>query len=345
MLPDGAASQNAAEQPRPLGIEPAIHLRSTSLLHRVLGEQALWVTVAVLLIVAYMSFREPYFASPENFYNISRNFAFIGITALGMTVVIISGGIDLSIGSAVGLTAVAAGVVLQAGLPWYVAILAALGSGVLVGGINGVLIAYVRLPPFVVTLGMMSAARSAAVILSGQRVVSNFGPDGPIFKAIGAGAFLGVSNPVWFLIVLTILLALVLRFTTWGRYVRAIGGNEQAARMTGIPVDRIKVQVYVVAALSAALVAILTIGWTGSAVNSLGTGYELRAIASTVIGGANLLGGEGGAFGALIGSVLLEIIRNGLLMAGVDSNWQGLLVGVFIVLSVSLDRIRGGKRG
>jgi ribose transport system permease protein len=136
----------------------------------------------------------------------------------------------------------------------------------------------------------------------------------------------------------------VLRFTTWGRHLYAIGGNEQAARLTGVPVNRVKLQAYVVSAMTAALSAVMIIGWQGSAINALGMGYELRVIASTVIGGANLMGGEGGAYGAFIGAALIEVIRNSLLMAGVDANWQGAFVGTFIILAVLLERIRGRKR-
>ena len=131
----------------------------------------------------------------------------------------------------------------------------------------------------------------------------------------------------------------------WGRHIFAVGGNEQAANLTGVPVRRIKVQAYVLCSMSAALAAILSVGWSGSANNSLGQSYELLAIASAVIGGANLMGGEGTAFGAFIGSALIfDVIRNSLLMAGVDLNWQGLFVGCFIILAVLLEKMRGKRR-
>jgi ribose transport system permease protein len=210
--------------------------------------------------------------------------------------------------------------------------------------VNGGLIAYLGLSSFVVTLGMLSFARSVAIVLSGNRMIYEFGPSGATFKAIGGGQFLGLSNPVWVLIVMTVIFAVVLKSTTWGRHIYAIGGNEQAARLTGVPVDRVKMQAYIVSALTAAIAAVLIVGWQGSAINALGTGYELRVIASTVIGGANLMGGEGGAYGAFVGAALLEVIRNALLMQGIDSNWQGAFVGVFIVLAVLLENIRGRRR-
>jgi ribose transport system permease protein len=146
------------------------------------------------------------------------------------------------------------------------------------------------------------------------------------------------------MIILTILLGVVLKMSGWGRHIFAIGGNEAAANLTGVPVARVKIQAYVLCSLSAAFAAILSVGWAGSANNSLGQSYELLAIASAVIGGANLMGGEGTAFGAFIGSALIFVIRNSLLMAGVDSNWQGLFVGAFIILAVVLERLRGKRR-
>ena len=261
-----------------------------------------------------------------------------------MVTVIITGGIDLSVGSLMGLVGVCCGVVLEAGSPWYAAVAAGLAAGLAAGAVNGWLIAYVKLSPFVVTLGMLSFARSLAVVLSGNRMIYNFGPGGPAFKWIGGGAFLGLSHVLWALIILVIVVGIVLKFTTWGRHVYAIGGNEQAARLTGVPVDRIKLETYMVSGFTAAVASILTVGWQGSAINALGTGYELRVIASTVIGGANLIGGEGGTYGAFVGAALLEVIRNSLLMQGIDSNWQGAFVGVFIVLAVLLEKIRGQRR-
>jgi ribose transport system permease protein len=216
--------------------------------------------------------------------------------------------------------------------------------GMLTGAVNGFLIAYVGLSPFVVTLGMLSFARSVAIVLSGNRMIYEFGPDGATFKAIGGGAFLGLAHPVWVLVIIALIFGVLLRSTAWGKHLYAIGGNEQAARLTGVPVDRVKLQAYIVSALTASIAAVLIVGWQGSAINALGTGYELRVIASTVIGGANLMGGEGGAYGAFVGAALLEVIRNSLLMQGIDSNWQGAFVGVFIVLAVLLEKIRGRRR-
>jgi ribose transport system permease protein len=334
-----------------VAIENVLAVKEKSLLEQMLGAQAFWVTVVFLAIFVFMSWLEPEsFPSPNNLYNISRNFAFVGIMALGMTCVILTGGIDLSVGSIMGLVAVVCGLVLQAQYPWYAAVVAGLLAGGLIGVVNGILVAYVGLSSFVVTLGAMSIARSLAVVLSGNRMIYDFGPDGPVFKIIGGGDNLGlplpfpVANPVLILILLTIVLAMVLRMTAWGRHLYAIGGNEHAATLTGVPVKAVKLSAYVISALSAALAAVLIVGWQGSAINALGQSYELRVIASTVIGGADLMGGSGGAYGAFIGAALIELIRNALLMAGVDSNWQGAFVGVIIILAVLLERVRGRKR-
>jgi ribose transport system permease protein len=348
MQPDGAPAGTGAAGAPAIGsvaIQDVVGIKEQTLFERMISNQAFWITVALVVIIAVMSYLQPQaFASSANFYNITRNFAFIGIMAIGMVAVIITGGIDLSVGSIMGLVGVVCGVLLEAQHTWYVALAAGLLTGMAAGAINGLLIAYVGLSPFVVTLGMLSFARSCAIVLSQNKMIYEFGPSGPTFKIIGGGQILGLSNPVWVLILLTILVSVVLKLTTWGRHLYSIGGNEQAARLTGVPVDRVKLQAYVISGLMAAISSILIVGWQGSAINGLGTGYELRVIASTVIGGANLMGGEGGAYGAFVGAALLEVIRNSLLMQGIDSNWQGAFVGVFIVLAVLLEKIRGRRR-
>jgi ribose transport system permease protein len=325
-------------------IQDVTSIREQTAFQKLISSQAFWVTVALAFIVAVISSREPAFASAENFYNVTRNFAFIGIMALGMVAVIITGGIDLSVGSVMGFVGVVAGVLLEAGFPWYVALIAGILAGMLCGLINGLLIAYAGLSSFVVTLGMLSIARSAAIVLSANRMIYDFGPGGPMFKWVTGADIFGISKPLFVMIILAVIVGVVLKFTTWGRHLYAIGGNEQAARLTGVPVDFVKTQAYVLSGFMASISALLTVGWQGSAINALGTTYELRVIASTVIGGANLMGGEGGAYGAIAGAALLEVIRNGLLMEGIDSNWQGAFVGVFIILAVLLEKIRGRRR-
>lgn len=330
--------------------------REQSLLQRVVSAQAFWVTVALVLLVALMSHYEPSFGTVDNAANITRNFAPFGIMALGMTVVIITGGIDLSVGSIMGLVAIVAGVFLTWEYPWYVAFAAGLLAGLACGAVNGFFVAYLNMPSFVVTLGMLSIARSLAVVISGNQMLYKFGPDAPIVKAIGQAKFPvqspgdwipdwipQLSSHFWVMVVLALWVGYVFMFKPWGRHLFAIGGNENAARLTGVPVDWIKFQAYVFSAFTASIASLLLLGYNGSAINAMGQGYELRVIAATVIGGANLMGGAGSAFGAIIGSAFLEVIRNALLMAGIDSNWQGAFVGVFIILAVLLGLQRSGK--
>ena len=319
--------------------------RESNALQKLAGSQPFWVTVAVVGICIVMSMVSEAFATGENFFNITRNFAFIGIMALGMTAVIITAGIDLSVGSIMGLVGIVTGLVLNAGFPLWVGISAGLLTALACGAVNGVLIAYLQLSPFVVTLGMLSIARSLALVVSNNKMIYQFGPDEELFFALGGGTTFGVAHPVIVLVVLTLLFGFIFNFTAWGRHVFAIGGNEQAARLTGVPVDMIKVTVYMMSGLMAGVAAILIVGWLGAVTNALGMTYELRVIASTVIGGANLMGGQGGAYGAMIGAALIEVIRNSLLLAGVDPYWQGAFVGLFIILAVLLERVRGKRSG
>jgi ribose transport system permease protein len=326
-----------------VAIEEVTGIRERGVLQKVLASQAFWVTIAVIVISLFMSVISDAFSRYENWFNITRNFAFIGIMALGQTCVIITAGIDLSVGSVMGLVGIVTGMTLAAGYPLGLGIGAGLVTALAVGWVNGALISYLRLSPFVVTLGMLSIARSLALVVSNNKMFYEFGPDEALFLELGGGQTFGIANPVLILIVLTAIFAFVLNFTQWGRHVYAIGGNEQAARLTGIPVDRVKVQVYMLCSLMAGVAAILMVGWLGSVTNALGLTYELRVIASTVIGGANLMGGEGTAFGAFIGAALIEVIRNSLLLAGVDPYWQGAFVGLFIILAVLLERVRGRR--
>ncbi len=328
-----------------VAISDVVGIKERTPLQKLLGSQSFWVMIALAAIVALMSGTYPKaFGTVENFYNITRNFSFIGIMALGMTAVIITGGIDLSVGSVMGVVGIAVGVIMHAGYHWIVAVAGGLGAGLVCGLFNGVLITYLNLSPFVVTLGTLSIARSVAVVLSQNKMIYQFGPYADDFFRIFGGAVAGIANSVWVLVIMAVGFAGVLHFTVWGRHLFAVGGNEHAAQLTGVPVRRVKLQAYVFCSLCAAVASILILGWQGSAINALGIGYELRVIASTVIGGANLIGGEGGAFGAFVGAALIEVIRNSLLMAGVDSNYQGIFVGGFIILAVLLERIRGRRR-
>lgn len=302
--------------------------------------QPFWVFVAIIVIGIVMTMVSDVFFTERNIFNITRNFAFFGIMALGMSAVICTAGIDLSVGSMMGLTGIVAGLTMQAGYSIGMGFLACMGVAALAGLINGVLIAYVRLAPFVVTLGMLAMARSIAMVLSNNKMVYQFGPDQDLFEWIGGESVLRIPNPVWVLAILTAVFWWLYRYSTWGRWVQAIGGNAHAAKLAGIPVERVIVSVYMVSALCAALAAFLMVGWFGSVTNALGLTYELNVIAATVIGGANLMGGVAYALGAPIGAGLMELIRNSLLLAGIDALWQDFFVGLFLILAVLLEQIR-----
>jgi len=233
-------AQPSADQKRrsSVDISDVTGLRETTYWQATVANQAFWVTVTVILLCLATTYYQPdTFATKANFFNITRNFAAIGIMAMGMTAVIITGGIDLSVGSVMAVAAVVAARVMEGGGDWYTAFAMGLFAGAVAGAINGSLIAYIKLPPFVVTLGMLSIARSAAIVLSENRVIYQFGPGGDTFKAIGGGQvsipwidgdWLPLSNVFVLLVLLAIFMAIMLKTTAWGRYLFAIGGNKAA---------------------------------------------------------------------------------------------------------------------
>ena len=321
-------------------LEQTIEHKQHNWLSLLLTNQAFWVTIAMILACIFLSFSTDAFATSKNLYNITRNVTFTAIIALGMTMVIITGGIDLSVGSVLCLCSMVLAVTMHSGQSIYVGIGASVLTALVVGGFNGVLVAYLGFPPFVVTLGMLSVARSLAMVLSNNTVVFEFGPDHDKLLALGGGATFGVANPVIYMVVLALLTGFVLRWTRFGRYLYAIGGNEHAATLTGVPVRRIKVAVYMISALSAGIAGIVQTGWLGAVTTNIGAGMELQVIAAAVIGGANLAGGIGTAYGALVGSALIEVIRNSLGRLGINAFWQGTFIGACIIIAVGFDRLR-----
>lgn len=313
------------------------------LMTRITGHQTFWVFLAAVIACLALTVLTDTFATERNLFNVTRNFAFIGIIAIGMTAVIASGGIDLSVGSSVVLSAMVVGITMDSGMPFWIGASVAIGASLLVGLVNGILIAYAKMPPFVVTLGMLSVARSLAMVLSNNRMIYEFGPDHDFLLWLGGGSTLGLPNPLIILIVLALLTSFVFKWLRWGQYVFAIGGNEQAARLTGIPVNLVKVGVYMFSGLMAGITGILEVGWLGGVTTNLGQAMELTVIAAAVIGGANLAGGSGTAFGAIVGALLIEVIRNSLILLGISTFWQGTFVGSFIVIAVAFDRFRQAK--
>ncbi|MBN9258233.1 MULTISPECIES: ABC transporter permease [unclassified Mesorhizobium] len=326
-------------------LDQTIAHKQHTFLSRLLSSQTFWVVIAVILACLFLSFATDAFATSKNLFNITRNVTFVAIVALGMTFVIITGGIDLSVGSVLCLCSMVLAVTMHAGYGIGTGIAASLLTALIIGAFNGILIAYLGFPPFVVTLGMLSIARSLAMVASNNTVVFQFGPDHDKLLALGGGAWLfGIANPVLYTIVLALITGFVLRWTKFGRHIFAIGGNEHAATLTGVPVRQIKVAVYMISALSAGIAGIIQTGWLGAVTTNIGTGMELQVIAATVIGGANLAGGVGTAFGAIVGAALIEVIRNSLGLLGINAFWQGAFIGGAILLAVLFDRARNFRR-
>jgi ribose transport system permease protein len=324
-------SSEAVAPPQP---EKAVPSRTFRLPREIgiLGALGLMVLVLAVFI--------PQFRDVQNIINITRNFSFVGIVAMGMTLVILTGGIDLSVGSVWGMTAVIVAFLLTHGWPVPLAILVSLLAAAGIGLMNGLCITRLKMSPFVPTLATLSIARSFALIVTHGRPISIYGDEYQTFLWLGGGDIFGIPNPFIIFCVTAIFFWILLSRTVWGRYVYAVGGNERTARLTGLHVDRLKIIVYILSAVVAGTAGLVQYSYLSSVTADLGTGQELAVIAATVIGGANLAGGEGTILGTVIGAIILEVLRNGLLLFGIDPYWQGVFVGAVIILAVSIDYFR-----
>jgi ribose/xylose/arabinose/galactoside ABC-type transport system permease subunit len=276
----------------------------------------------------------PHFATVSNLVNVLEQSVIIGIVAVGMTFVIVTAGIDLSVGSIVALSGIVFGLVFAATSSVAVAAGAGLGAGLACGLVNGALVTVGRLPPFIATLGMMSVARGVALMLSDGRPISGF-PDA--FRALATGDVLGIPVPVLLMAAIYAIAHFTLVRTTLGRYTYAIGGNEEATLLSGIDVGRYKTAVYAISGLLAAVTALLLVARLNSAQPIAGMMYELDAIAAVVIGGASLMGGSGSVLGTLVGALIMAVLRNGLNLLGVSSYVQQVAIGGVIVVAVLVD--------
>jgi len=283
----------------------------------------------------------PHFLTVSNLVNVLEQTAINAVIAAGMTYVIISGGIDLSVGSLLALAGVVLATLLHAGVPVPIALAAALAIGFTFGLFNGAAITWGRLPPFIATLGMMSVARGCALLFTDGRPVSGFDSG---FRSLATGHLGPIPAPIAVTIVVYLLAHLVLTRTTFGRYVYAIGGNEEATRLSGVSVRLHKSAVYAVSGLMSAIAAILLTARLNSAQPIAGTMYELDAIAATVIGGTSLIGGEGSLTGTLIGALIMGVLRNGLNLLGVSSFLQQIVIGAVIIAAVLVDTMLKKQR-
>jgi ribose transport system permease protein len=291
------------------------------------------------------------FLRAENLDKLAKNTSFFAIMAVGATLVIITGGIDLSVGSIYCLAAVCGAMFLHRFGPqgaaagssagWVVpaAILLCLGVGTLCGMLNGLGVVLLRVHPFVITLGTMAIFRGVAFVMTKAQAYTHFPTqftDGLIRYQVGRNLY---PVPMGIMIAVTLLAALYLKFTVTGRQIFAIGGNEQAARHSGLPVERVKLKVYAFSGLMAGVAALIMLGYYGAASSDAGKGYELDVIAAAVVGGASLLGGRGSALGALLGALIIQMINNGIIILEIDQNYSQIIIGAVIVVAVVLDRI------
>lgn len=297
--------------------------------------------LALLLLVAVLSLLSPAFLTVSNLLNVLRQVSINAILALGMTVVIVKGGIDLSVGSLVALCgAVAAGLAVG-GMPGSLAMALALLLGVVLGALQGALVAYPRLPPFIVTLAGLTVFRGLTLVYTDGRPITGL-PEP--FSHLGNGDLLGVPVPIWLMFAFASLTHILLRFTALGRALYAVGGNEEAARLSGVPVPRVKVLAYAYSGLAAGLAALILTGRLNSAQPTAGTGFELDAIAAAVLGGTSLSGGRGSAWGTLLGALIIGVLNNGLNLLNVSAFYQLIVKGLVILLALLGDALVAGKR-
>jgi ribose transport system permease protein len=280
-------------------------------------------------------FFESTFLNWSNLSQVIRALSFIAIMTVGISVVIIAGGIDLSVGSILGLSGVVTAVMLNQGATMVYAILAGMFIGIACGFVNGLLITQIHLPPFIVTLGMMSIARGLAFAITGGETLRGLPHE---FLGLGQGELLHIPIPIIIMAIFALIVGSLLKFTAWGRYVYAIGGNEEAAIYSGVNVSKMKIIIYSLCGFAAGIAGVLFTSRFGVGQSTAGSGYELDVIAAAVIGGVSLSGGRGTILGAIFGSVLMGILRNGLVLLNVSAYWQQVAIGLVILIAVVLDR-------
>jgi ribose/xylose/arabinose/galactoside ABC-type transport system permease subunit len=295
------------------------------------------IVFAFVLVCAILAWLSPVFLGWTNVLNIIRQSSIYGIMAVGMTFVILTGGIDLSVGSILAIAGVVTAGLLKAHVAMPLVIVVALAIGAVFGLVNGLIITVGRIPPFVTTLAMLSSAHSLALIYTGGYPISGFDP---AFRWIGGGNLLGIPFPIVVFLVTVLVAAIILRETRLGRYTYAIGGNEEAVRLSGISTGFYKTMVYVFSGATAGMTAIILTSRLNSAEPNAGTGYELDVIAAVVIGGTSLNGGRGSIWGTLVGALLIAVINNGIVLLGISPYYKDLVRGLVILGAVLLDRLR-----
>ena len=292
------------------------------------------IAFALLVICTFLSIASSNFLTVENIINVLRQVSINGILAIGMTFVVITGGIDLSVGSLVAFSGVIAASFIRGGYSIWTAIALAVTASLILGFISGFFIAKRRVAPFIVTLAMMTVARGLTYVYSDGKPISGFSQ---AYLNIGKGDFLKIPIPVWILIITFLVCYLILYYTSIGRYIYAVGGNEHAALVSGINVTKVKMFVYSVSGLLSGLAAVVLSARVSAGLPQAGGSYELDAIAAVVIGGTSLSGGRGRLWGTIIGALIIGIVSNGLDLLNVSSYYQQIIKGCIILGAVLLD--------
>lgn len=301
--------------------------------------QNLGTILALIILMVFVSVLNPTFLQANNLMNLMRQLIINGFIALGMTFVILTGGIDLSVGSTLALTSAIFAGLLQNGVNTGLAILITVGLGLVLGLINGLLITKGKLAPFIVTLATMTIFRGLTLVYTDGRPIA--GPkDNFAFKFLGKGQFFGIPFQVILFILAFLLLWIILNKTALGRKIYAVGGNEKASYISGINIDKVKICVYVVSSLMAVLSGLVLTSRLNSAQPTAGAAYEMDAIAAVVLGGTSMTGGSGSLTGTLIGILILGVLNNGLNLLGVSSFYQQIVKGIVILIAVLIDRKR-----
>jgi len=304
--------------------------------------EKLGLFVSLVLLVTIFSIMTPAFLTKSNLTNIALNSSLIGIVASGMTVVIISGGFDLSVGSNVALTGVVVASLLKNGVPQLPAVLAGLCVGVLIGVINGLSITKLRINPFITTLAMMTIVRAVAQIYTGGVSYGIFDtrPVFPDFGFLGRGILFQIPVLVWLLILFAIVVYILLNKTVLGREIYAIGGNEEAAKVSGINIEKRKLTVYIMVAVITSFVGVLLASRLASGSPHVGQGYEFQAITAVILGGASLSGGKGKLENTILAVIVIGILDNGITLLGLSVYHQNFARGVLLLISVGIDQLR-----
>ena len=295
--------------------------------------------IALIFLVVVISVISPDFRTVNNFLSLLRQSAINGLIAFGMTCIILTGGIDLSVGSVLALTSIICAHTIKIGLPAPLSMLIALIFGIILGTISGLMVTKSRLQPFIATLITMTGYRGLTMILSGGRPISRLG-DNLLLNQVGKGSLLGIPIPVWILIIFFAIFLFVLKKTVLGRQIYATGSNSKAAELAGINTNNIKLIVYAVSGFMASLSGLILVSRLGSAQPTLGSGYELDAIAAVALGGTSMTGGRGKITGTLIGILIIAVLNNGLNIIGVSSSYQDVVKALVTFLAITSDRNR-----